>query len=222
MIGNPAADVTGYVLAGGRSSRMGQDKVFVEIDGVPLIQHAVAKLQSVCCDVRILSGPLDINRDALLSSYARPVPDSGPEYDGPLAALAAALRDLPTRYALLLAVDQPRMSVDALAHLVASGVGALALAACYSQNEIPESLPLLVSRELLSPILAALGAGQRRLLDTVRACCADLGQPLLTVSAARFPPEIFLNVNTPGDLKRYSGQTSSNHSARAASENKNG
>lgn len=222
MNAGPAGNVTGYVLAGGRSSRMGQDKAFLEVDRFPLIQHAVETLQSVCREVRILSGPRDDDREALLSCYAHLVADSASEYYGPLAALAAALRDLPTRYALLLAVDQPRMSAAALSCLTASCFSASALAACFIHNAAPEPLPLLISRDLLEPVRNALEAGQRRLLDTVQTCCANRGRPLLTVSAGQFPPEIFVNLNTAGDLKRYGGQTSSNHSARPASEQENG
>ena len=49
-------EVGGYVLAGGKSSRMGRDKALLELAGKPLVLHAVTKLRRVCADVHILSG----------------------------------------------------------------------------------------------------------------------------------------------------------------------
>jgi hypothetical protein len=58
--------VAGYVLAGGRSSRMGTDKALLELAGKPLIEHAVAKLRRICANVAILgSNPALAQLEAL-------------------------------------------------------------------------------------------------------------------------------------------------------------
>lgn len=219
---NPAHRITGYVLAGGLSRRMGQDKAFLEIGGTPLIQHAVHTLEPACSGVRILSGPHNHDRDALLSCYAHLVSDPGPEHMGPLGALLAALHDLCTDYALLLAVDQPAMSNLALAHLCAAALERAPLAAAFSSRGTPEPLPLLVSKRLLPSVERAVGAGQRRLLNTVQACCAQAGQPLFTVPAPPSQQDLFLNFNTPDDFQGWIKRTSSNQSAAIASEVRNG
>ncbi len=56
MVAPAPAEVGGYVLAGGKSSRMGRDKALLELAGSPLLGHAVTKLRRVCVDVRVLGG----------------------------------------------------------------------------------------------------------------------------------------------------------------------
>ena len=48
------SQLSGFVLAGGKSTRMGQDKAAVTLNGLTLLQHALAALREVCRDVAIL------------------------------------------------------------------------------------------------------------------------------------------------------------------------
>jgi len=92
--------VGGYVLAGGRSSRMGRDKALLELGGKPLVARAVEKLQRVCADVRVVSG-----NDAL-ADYAPLVGDVHPGC-GPIGGIEAALLQSSYEWNLFLAVDMP-------------------------------------------------------------------------------------------------------------------
>ena len=48
------SQLTGFVLAGGKSSRMGQDKAAINLHGRTLLEHTLAALRGVCRDVAIL------------------------------------------------------------------------------------------------------------------------------------------------------------------------
>lgn len=93
-------EVGGYVLAGGKSSRMGRDKALLELAGEPLVRHAVKKLRRVCMDVRILSD------NAELAAYAPIVPDLHPGC-GPMGGMEAALVQSLFQWNLFLSVDMP-------------------------------------------------------------------------------------------------------------------
>lgn len=92
--------VGGYVLAGGRSSRMGRDKALLQLAGRTLIDRAVGKLRDICADVHILSG------DTALEPYAPLVSDihSG---CGPIGGMEAALHHSRHAWNLFLSVDMP-------------------------------------------------------------------------------------------------------------------
>jgi molybdenum cofactor guanylyltransferase len=93
-------DVGGYVLAGGKSSRMGCDKALLELAGKPLAHHAVVKLGRVCADVHLLG-----NRNEL-ALYAPLVRDVH-EGRGPLGGIEAALEHSWHDWNLFMPVDMP-------------------------------------------------------------------------------------------------------------------
>ena len=100
MSGELPLDVGGYVLAGGKSSRMGRDKALLELAGKPLVQHAVVKLRRVCADVHLLG-----NRNEL-AKYGPLVPDVH-EGRGPLGGIEAALEHSHHSWNLFMPVDMP-------------------------------------------------------------------------------------------------------------------
>jgi molybdopterin-guanine dinucleotide biosynthesis protein A len=100
MVWRRPAEIGGYVLAGGRSSRMGQDKALLELAGKPLVQHAVTKLRRVCADVHILSEWQE------LAVYAPLVVDLH-RGCGPLGGIEAAFEHSPHEWNLFMPVDMP-------------------------------------------------------------------------------------------------------------------
>jgi len=96
----PPFPIGGYVLAGGRSSRMGRDKALISLAGKPLIEHAVAKLRRICSAVHILSN------DTALTAFAPTVSDIHTGC-GPIGGIEAALAHTPYEWNLFLPVDVP-------------------------------------------------------------------------------------------------------------------
>ena len=47
--------MTGIILAGGHSSRLGQDKSFVDIGGQPLMNRVINNLKNVCEEIIIVT-----------------------------------------------------------------------------------------------------------------------------------------------------------------------
>ena len=104
------SQLSGFVLAGGKSTRMGQDKAAVTLNGLTLLEHALAALRQVCRDVAILG------KHDLYGSL-------GPVYEdifpgcGPLGGIHAALSNSQTRFNLIIAVDTPFLAPEFLSYL---------------------------------------------------------------------------------------------------------
>ena len=174
----------GAVLAGGRGSRLGGAKAVAELAGRPLAAHAVAALREVCATVVVVARP-----GTALPRLDVPVwhdePAAGDLH--PLHGIVRALRgarELGLDRALVLAVDLPLVTREALTVLLEAGPTAVARA-----------------EGRLQPLCAVYASG---VLDALHA--APPGEAL-TATVARLdpvvvdvPPGALLNVNRPADL----------------------
>ncbi len=93
-------DAVGFVLAGGRSSRMGADKALVELCGEPLVVHALRILHHAGLSVSIVGGR------SSLDAFAPVVADIEPDR-GPLTGVTSALAELSSRIAVFIPIDMP-------------------------------------------------------------------------------------------------------------------
>ena len=71
-------DIVGVILAGGKSSRMGQDKAFLKLNGKPFIQHIAEELQKVFTKVIIVSNRIDPYKFLDLPIYEDVFKNCGP------------------------------------------------------------------------------------------------------------------------------------------------
>ena len=187
------APIGGYVLAGGKSSRMGTDKALLELGGRPLIAHAVAKLQDICAQVSILSSNPD------LAAYGPLVPDFHPGC-GPISGIEAALAHSRFDWNLLLPVDVPFLPTVFLRNwaqrVIASDDRRAAL---FELGGKPQPGVLLIHRSIKSAITAAIERGEYKLLPALQAAAQG---PLLHVERLDAAyASWFTNVNTPEELE---------------------
>ena len=107
--------LTGFVLTGGKSSRMGTDKAMLRLpDGETLLEHALALVASVATEVRLLG-----SREKYAGlAWAGTIVEDIYADRGPLAGIHAGLKSSATELNLVLAVDMPRMTSACLKYLV--------------------------------------------------------------------------------------------------------
>jgi len=167
----PLDDVTAIVLAGGRSTRFGRDKLVATVHGRPLLHHAIEAVAAVADQVLVVAAPAaEPPLPAALAARIRVVHD--PEaFGGPLVALAAALAAVETRVALVVGGDMPSLARPVLRRLAATvGPGRLAIGL-----EVPgrvQPLPMALDvGEARRALAAVLERGERSL----RALLAELG-----------------------------------------------
>lgn len=185
----------GAVLAGGRSRRFGRDKTAAAVDGIPMVERAVAALESVCADVIVVS-----SREDTPGGDWRIVPDIRPG-GGPLAGIEAALVEAESREAgrwavLVLAADLPLVGVEAVEDLVEAFRGAPPSvdAVAASRDGDPPFEPLFaVYRGRCLPAAT-------RLLEEGRAAAQGLLDAVDGRVVAVAGDAASLNVNTEEDL----------------------
>ena len=183
------ANRAGWVLAGGRSSRMGTDKAVIALDGAPLIERAIAVARTACESVSIVGDP------AKYGSLGCPVvPD---EFDGagPLAGIEAALRTSAADWNLILACDMPSLDADVPASLFgAIGEHGDCVLPRHADGKL-EPLCAVYHRRCHGQIRAALDSGVRKVASALD------GLAIRYVTVTR--DDSFTNLNTPEDLRRY-------------------
>ena len=146
---NRGGALTGVVLAGGKSSRLGHDKTRIVFSGVSLLSRSVDLLKRHCGMVSIV-GRLPKDHGLNVRSFL----DSVPGY-GPAGGIATALREL-GRPCLVLSCDLPLMDDQTLRRLKAGWLERpdAALMTTFQQEDTgfiealvaiyePEALPLL-------------------------------------------------------------------------------
>jgi len=186
---------SGFVLAGGRSRRMGRDKALLPYRGRPLVAHVasiVAQALSGIGPVAILGEP-DRYRDLGYSVHADLFPDCGP-LGGVLTALKLSANDLN----LVVACDMPMLAPANLLTLVKRAIegGARCVAARGPTGE-PEPLCAVYHQRCLAVLERALRDQRFRMKSLL---------PELQAELADFPPDSLANVNTPEQWIEFEGQ----------------
>ena len=185
--------VAAFIVAGGKSTRMGTDKAFVLLDGRTLLARALELAQSVTGDVRIVGDP------AKFAAFGAVVEDIF-QACGPLGGIHAALRASSAELNLMLAIDLPFVSPALLEYLVkrarnSASAGVVVPHTCGRW----QPLCAVYRREFADVAEVALQAGRFRidaLFDGARAQVVG-DEELL---GAGFLSEMFRNLNTPEDL----------------------
>jgi molybdopterin-guanine dinucleotide biosynthesis protein A len=193
--------VSGIVLAGGRSSRFGSDKLAARYGDSTLLDRAVAAAGAVASEVIVVLAPGD---DRPLPATNVPVERAlDPEsFGGPLVGLLAGLEAAREPVAIVVGGDMPTLAPDVLRMIIG-----LLLASEGARDAV-----VLVQRGEMRPLPCAvrngaatqaarhlLGEGERSLLALIRSL------PALLVAEADWRPldpmaATLLDVDVPGDL----------------------
>jgi molybdenum cofactor guanylyltransferase len=104
----------GFVLTGGRSSRMGRDKALLSIDGSSLVERTAEQVRAAAGTVTLIGAP---GRYAHLG--LRVLPDLV-EDCGPICGLHTALKTTSADWNLVVACDMPSLTAGFLSDLLAA------------------------------------------------------------------------------------------------------
>lgn len=204
----PPEEVAGFVLAGGRSSRMGRDKAIVELHG-----HTLAALAVNALKASGLSAAIAGARSGL-GHLAPVVADEAPD-EGPLRGVCTALGSTNAELAVFLPVDLPFIPSSLLSYMVSDARVTGAAVTLVSVNGFIQTFPAVIRAGLLPFLQEELVAGRRGCFAAFQAASSrvDEGLRVTPVELLVQPGQVrdkgdlpayrwFLNVNTPGDVER--------------------
>jgi molybdopterin-guanine dinucleotide biosynthesis protein A len=176
--------IAGFILAGGKSTRMGRDKALLPWGNSALIQHIAAKLNTVTASCTVIGEP-----ERYADTGLECIPDIRPGY-GPLAGIESALAAKRADLNLIVGCDMPDLQTDWLEALIKKAQHSPRLAAVL-RDGLGRLHPLcgIYKAAALDAVTAALDAGRLKLTHFVQ----DLPSDEVQVTAA------IRNLNTPAD-----------------------
>jgi molybdopterin-guanine dinucleotide biosynthesis protein A len=205
-------DASGFVLAGGQSSRMGRDKALVSFGERPLIARTLAILREAGLSASIAGANPQAN--GALATFAPIVDDSQPGF-GPLAGICAALAAVATRFVVFLPVDLPLLPSSLIAYMLHRARITGRAVTVPSVNAFAQTFPVVLDRSVFLALQNDLHSGQLGCFSAFQAAANVLGQPIASVAVELLiqsgqvthpmgwpAAHWFLNVNTPQDLHR--------------------
>lgn len=181
---------SGFVLAGGRSTRMGRDKALLPYHGTSLVEHMARTVEAAVGSVALIGDP------ARYASLGYPVYPDKFAGCGPLGGVYTALSVSKTDWNLILACDMPGVTADLLRRLtevaVESNSNCVATAAGCTSDAEP--LCAVYHRSCMPALLRAIEEKRFKMKDLVE----ELDSRTLPVEASALA-----NVNTPAEWANF-------------------
>ena len=158
------------MLAGGRSTRFGGDKLAATYRGIPLLHHPVLRLGEVCHEVVVVIAPDQPEPSMPIGVATRFVRDAR-DGEGPLAGLSRGLSTASDELAIATGGDMPDLSTAVLLEMLGTMGAAPADAVALQDGDRFRPLPCLVrvapARVAARALLHAGERSLRSLLDAL-------------------------------------------------------
>jgi molybdopterin-guanine dinucleotide biosynthesis protein A len=107
------SDVTGVILAGGKSSRYGENKALVQLNGTPLIERVMEVMASLFQQVILIT-----NTPQAYAHLKLPVHEDRVKGLGPIGGIYTALHVIPEDRAFVVGCDMPYLNGELIRHMV--------------------------------------------------------------------------------------------------------
>ncbi len=188
------AQIEGFVLAGGKSSRMGREKALLEIGGVPLIFRTARMVESAAGSATVIG-----ETDGIRALGLRTVADDWPGA-GPLGGIATALRVSGAMWSLVVACDLPYLTKAWLEYLVSRAQASDADAVIAMNEGGAEPLCAAYRESAETTIRSAVSLGNLRVRSMLEGLRGEVIEP---EEWKRFDSDgyLFKNMNSPEDYE---------------------
>ena len=185
--------ISGIILSGGKSSRMGKNKAFIEIDGVPIIQRIHTLFKSLFSETVIVTNEVELFRNLEAKIYRDLIPNQGA-----LGGLYTGIYYSSLSHAFCVACDMPFLKSSVIRYLIHKMEG-YDVVVPRTEDGL-EPLHAIYSKNCLDPIRKILEHKQFKVLDFYPMVKVNIVEEseFRSLDPAR---ESFLNVNTPEELR---------------------
>ena len=197
--GKSKVGVAGYIMAGGASSRFGQDKALVEVGGMPMIARMIELLRSVTTQVKIVAVP-----SKYAAFGAEIVEDRWPG-EGPLGGIITALEDSAQsasrpEWNLIVSCDMPFLTQDWLQFLANRAAKSKAQVVFPHSASGPEPLCACWQTSAAAKLRSGFERGVRKVTEGIALLRAEV---LDEQDWKRFDSagRLFWNMNTAADYE---------------------
>ena len=203
--------VTGVILAGGQSRRMGQNKALMRLGDDPLIVHVIRQMESVTDELLLIT-----NEPNLYTALKLPIHTDILPHMGALGGLHAGLSYAANRTVICVGCDMPLLQPNLLSHLVGLLGDYDAVVPCVQSADgattVFQTLSAVYSKRCLPVIDGMLALGELRVHALYDRIDARIVQPQ---EWQAFDPRgfSFFNINTPEDFEKAKQYMGGNHHA---------
>jgi molybdopterin-guanine dinucleotide biosynthesis protein A len=185
--------MTGIILAGGENRRMGADKAFLPIAGIPMVEHILRTLRSLFGEIIVVT-----NSPEQYAAYGVSVVRDAFNKRGPLTGLYSGLRHSNDEYNFVVACDMPFLNFWLISYLASLADGYDAVIPVI--GDYIEPLHAMYHKEIVSTVEKRIRQGDQRIQNMV----AELRvRYVYQKEIERFDAErkSFKNLNTPQEYE---------------------
>jgi molybdopterin-guanine dinucleotide biosynthesis protein A len=181
-------DITGIILAGGKSSRMGTDKGFLMLNDKPFVQYSIDALKPLVSKILIVSDNPDY--DVFGLKRINDITKNA----GPVAGICSGLEASSTEYNIILSCDIPLITSEILQKLINNIDGVSQIIQAESNGK---SMPLIAiyNKDVKNIFEDFLKNDERRLRIAIKACISK------NIVLEKELESSTMNVNTQDELK---------------------
>ena len=189
---NEERKITAIILAGGKSSRMMQEKGLVYLHNKPLIGHMIDKVKTITNNIIIIT-----SNPAYLQ-FGYPCIDDAMKDKGPLGGIYTGLVNSSTQKNLLLGCDMPFLSEKLLAELINNCADENVLLT--EHKGLAEPLCSVYDKQCATHIRSLLEQNQLKITDALE------GLKTRVISFDKeewFSGNEFANINSEDELQKF-------------------
>jgi molybdenum cofactor guanylyltransferase len=184
---------SGILLAGGKSTRMGEDKAFLRYGNQFLYEYSLSVLKKICNEIFIST-----SNPQFVSTNLRIIEDEHTGI-GPIGGIYSCLKQIKNKYAIILPCDLPMITLEIIAVLTENLKGNEVVIALNDQN-LPEPLIGIYSNSVIPIIEKMIVSNNFKMHDLFNNVKSDF------VKIPGATHNIFRNINSPKEFNSLPSQ----------------